>query len=202
MTRTIALAAVATLASGGALLAQDGPSFDCARAESSAEKMVCEDAGLAALDQVVATRYQAALDVARGLDAGADKAEADLKAFQRGWIGGRDDCWKADDPRACIQFSYERREAELVTQFMLKEPTNVVTWTCDTNAEITTYYYDTTLPSVRIEYGDSILTGTLSPTGSGARYDTDFGGYIWEHQGELTFRTPDPDGQEMTCTPA
>ena len=42
------------------LAAQEGPSFDCAKAESGAEKLICEDAGLARLDRRVAERYAAA----------------------------------------------------------------------------------------------------------------------------------------------
>ena len=34
--------------------AQEGPSFDCTKAESAAETLVCEDADLAALDRLVA----------------------------------------------------------------------------------------------------------------------------------------------------
>ena len=42
-----AAAGLALIATAAA--AQDGPSFDCARAESSAEELVCSDPALAAL---------------------------------------------------------------------------------------------------------------------------------------------------------
>jgi uncharacterized protein len=107
---------------------QEGPSFDCAKAESAAETLVCEDAGLAALDRLVADRYAAAFSVAGGLDAGAQQAVDELRAYQRGWIKGRDDCWKASDLRAsdlgaCVEAAYLRREGELVAQWLLEEPT-------------------------------------------------------------------------------
>ena len=70
------------------VVAQEGPSFDCAKAGTSAEEMVCADADLARLDRLVADRYAAAMAAARGLDAGADEAEAELRAYQRGWIKG------------------------------------------------------------------------------------------------------------------
>ena len=64
------------------------PSFDCAKAVSEAEKLVCGDAELAALDRQLAARYGEAKD--------ADPA------IQRGWAKGRDDCLKGQDPRVWV----------------------------------------------------------------------------------------------------
>lgn len=195
------LAALALVAAPAVALAQDGPSFDCARAETGAEKLVCADTALAALDRRVAARFAAALDVARGLDAGAAEAEATLRAYQRGWIGGRDECWKAADERACVEDAYLRREAELVAEWMLDAPTATTFWTCGGSPanEVVTMFFDTPLPAVRFERGDSIDTGTLSPTGSGARYDGSFGRYIWIKGDQADYRDPDPDGQTYAC---
>ena len=66
------------------IFGQASPSFDCSKAESSAEKLVCEDAELARLDRLGADRYAAALDAVRGLDSGASEAEDQLRASQRG----------------------------------------------------------------------------------------------------------------------
>jgi uncharacterized protein YecT (DUF1311 family) len=182
-------------------LAEEGPSFDCAKAESDAEKMVCGDADLAALDRLVADRYAAALAVAEGLDAGAQQALYELRAYQRGWIKGRDDCWKAEDLRACVEAAYLRREGELVAQWLLEEPTGTAFWTCGGNPsnEVVTMFFETTLPSVRFERGDTIDTGSLSPTASGSRYDGSFGRFIWIRGNEATYREPDPDGTEYRC---
>lgn len=196
MIRTITVLAVLFAAP---LSAQEGPSFDCSKASTSAEEMVCAEEALARIDRLLAERYAAALKVTRGLDAGAAEAEAELKARQRGWIAGRDDCWKAEDPSACILFSYQRREGELVARWMLEEPTGTATWRCADNSEIVSYFYDTSLPSVRIERGDSVTTASLSPSGSGSRYDGDFGEFLWIKGDEATYRSADPDGAETTC---
>lgn len=182
-------------------LAQDGPSFDCARAEGTVETLICEDADLARLDRRLADRFAAALDTVRGLDAGADTAEGELRAMQRGWIGGRDACWTAEDLRACIEAAYLRREGELVARYMLETPTETVFWTCGGNPanEVVTVFFDTELPSLRFERGDSIDTGSLVPTGSGARYTGSFGREIWIKGDAATYRDPDPDGTEFTC---
>ena len=71
------------------LAAQNGPSIDCTKANSTAEELICADPALSALDREISRLY----DLARGSVAGSDLAM--LKAYQRGWIKGRDDCWKA-----------------------------------------------------------------------------------------------------------
>ncbi len=78
-------------------LSEESPAFDCAKARTSAEKLICEDADLAKLDRLVADRYAAALEATKALDTGSAEAENTLRANQRGWIKGRDDCWKAAD---------------------------------------------------------------------------------------------------------
>ena len=183
------------------MFAQSGPSFDCAKAESAAETLICDDAELAALDRRVADRYAAALAVIQAMDAGVQDATNDLRATQRGWMSGRDACWTASDLRDCVEFSYQRREAELVALWMLEEPTAIATWACDGNPanEVVTYLFDTERSSVRIERGDSIATGVLSPTGSGSLYEAEFGRSIWIKGDEATYREPDPDGRSYDC---
>ncbi|MDR6265645.1 MliC family protein [Roseobacter sp. N2S] len=182
-------------------LAQNGPSFDCAAAETTAEKLICQDPELAALDQLVADRYKAAITVIRGLDSGAKSAEEALHSYQRGWIGGRDDCWKTDDPRDCVAWNYKRREGQLVAQYLLETPSSTATWHCgDSPAnEVETQFFDTAMPSVRIERGDRVTVGALTPAASGARYDADFGQFIWIKGDEAHYREPDPDGQDFSC---
>lgn len=192
---------IALALGAGPVLAQDGPSFDCAQAEGSAEDLVCEDAALAALDRRVAARYAGALAAARGLDAGAADAENTLRATQRGWIGGRDECWKSDDLRACVEWQYQRREAELVATWMLQEPTGTTVWACDGNPgnEVVTMYFDTELPSLRFERGDGVDVGTLERTASGSKYAGSFGREIWIKGDAATYREPDPDGSSLEC---
>ncbi|MCE8528470.1 MliC family protein [Ruegeria pomeroyi] len=181
--------------------AQEGPSFDCSKAQSDVETLICEDADLARLDRLVAERYTAALAVIDGLDTGAEQAKQSLRAEQRGWIKGRDECWKAGDLRICIADTYLRREGELVARWMLEEPTGIAFWACGGNPanEVVTYFYATELPSVRFERGDSIDTGTLVPTGSGAKYEGSFGRSIWTKGDSALYRDPDPDGSEWDC---
>lgn len=180
---------------------QEGPSFDCARAESSAETLICGDGELSRLDRLVADRYAAALETIRGLDTGAQSAEDDLRTGQRGWIKGRDECWKAADPRDCVEASYLRREGELVARWLLEEPTATAFWACggEPANEVVTVFFDTTLPSVRFERGDSIDTGSLTRTASGSKYEGSFGRSIWIKGDQAAYREADPDGSEFDC---
>lgn len=184
-----------------AAIAQDGPTFDCSKATHEAEIAICEDPGLAALDRMLADRYAEALDAATSLDAGADDAVAELKAYQRGWIGGRDECWKTDDLNGCIHDAYLQRDAELVAQWMLMKPTQVSTWMCgdDGRMEVVTYFFDTGLPSVRFEIGDTIDVGTLSRTASGAKYDGSFGRSIWLKGDEAMYHEASPNDADFSC---
>lgn len=193
--------ALLLLGTAPAFAQDNGPSFDCTKAESSAEELVCEDAELARLDHAVSARYAAAIDVINGMDSGAEDAKNKLRATQRGWIKGRDECWKASDLGDCVAFSYLRREAELVTEWMLQSPTSVVFWACDDNPanEVVTSFFDTTLPSVRFERGDTIDTGTLVTSASGSKYEGNFGRSIWIKGKEASYRDPDPDGAAFTC---
>jgi uncharacterized protein len=83
------------------------PSFDCAKAHGTTEQLVCQDAGLAALDNELAALYPKAL---AKLSAEQQKTE---KAMQRGWIKGRNECWKENDSRQCVEESYQLRITEL-----------------------------------------------------------------------------------------
>ncbi|MGD9196067.1 MAG: hypothetical protein PVH10_08525, partial [Methyloceanibacter sp.] len=61
-------------------LSEESPAFDCAKARTSAEKLICEDADLAKLDRLVADRYAAALEATKALDTGSAEAENTLRA--------------------------------------------------------------------------------------------------------------------------
>lgn len=83
-----------------------GPSFSCKGIrEGSMEERICKSPELSALDRQMAKTWSAALE-----KSGSDKK---LKATQRGWIKGRDECWKETDHDACIKTQYQQRLSEL-----------------------------------------------------------------------------------------
>ncbi|GJG97260.1 MliC family protein [Cupriavidus pauculus] len=85
------------------------PSFDCKKADGQIEQLVCKDTTLARLDRETTRLYGLALD-ARSLPTPQKKT---LLAEQRGWIKGRNDCWKADDARTCTANTYLQRIYDL-----------------------------------------------------------------------------------------
>lgn len=161
--------------------------------------MICTDAELAALDLRLNKYFSTALARAEKLDAGSDEAVATLKAYQRGWISGRDECWKADDRRACVEDAYLRREGQLVAEWLIEEPTTIVSYTCNENPanEVTAYFFATIRPSVRLEYGDSIDTASVVPSESGTRYEASFGHQLSVNDNGATFVWA--GGEEFIC---
>jgi uncharacterized protein len=129
------------------------PSFDCAKAApSSIEELVCKDPELSALDRRMAVVYAAALKKA------ANGKPPMLKARQRGWVKGRNDCWKDKDRRACVKESYVRWSAELEAMYRLVPVTGPVRLACEGNPanEVTVFRFQTDPPTLIAERGDSV----------------------------------------------
>jgi uncharacterized protein len=172
----LALALVAVVA---AAHAQSGPSFACApEPEARVEKLVCQDAALAALDRKLAETYAAASGKASG------EAAATLAAAQAGWIRSRNDCWKDADLSACVTKSYRLRVAELQAGFALLPPVGSARYECPgpPTREASADYFATDPPSARVTFDGSTKIMFVAPSGSGARYSSG-NSQLWEHQG-------------------
>ncbi len=167
------------------------PSFDCSKAEHEAEQLVCSDYGLAALDNRLAEVY--ATELAKP---GASK---ELAARQRGWVKGRDECWKADDKKLCVEEAYRTRIAYLQINSPGAMAATAVEFTCDDNSKpFTMAYYN--------DYDDKPAVATLGndqaivfpqPAASGTQYGRE-GIRFREHRGKATV---DFYGISLECTP-
>lgn len=178
----IAWLAAGTALVSGAAEAATGPSFDCAKVESgSIEEMVCKDAALAALDRKLADVFAAASAKA------ANEHPPTLKAEQRGWIKGRDDCWKNEDKKACVETEYRRRIAELQARYRLVAGKGPFTYACKggSGGAIVMSFFETDPPTAIAEYGDSVSLMYAEPAASGSKY-VGRNETFWEHQGEAT----------------
>lgn len=158
------------------------PSFDCAKADHDVEELVYRDDELAGLDRQMAEVYRTAYQNLPAEERGT------LKAFQHGWIKGRNDCWKADDPRGCVTFEYESRISELQIQGGSLVVPESVQYQCDGGEYdylTAVFYQKTAIPSVVLTRGDDQVIAFLARSGSGAKYE---GGNVsfWEHQGEVS----------------
>jgi len=176
------LLALGQAAAGSAAAAQ-GPSFSCDKVRAgSIEDMVCKDSALADLDRKLAQVYAAALKKA------ANEHPPVLKTTQRGWIKGRDECWKSDDKRNCVEGEYRHRIAELQALYRLVPGKGPVSYACDAGTggapdEIIVMFFATDPPTLYAERGDSVSLMFLERSGSGARYQGRNESF-WEHHGE------------------
>lgn len=85
------------------------PTFDCAKASSRVEKLICANPQLAKLDVELLENYRQAIALELDLNA--------LKATQQAWIKLRNACIDA----ACVNTSYSNRLVELKSQISLAQ---------------------------------------------------------------------------------
>jgi uncharacterized protein len=152
----------------GAAAADAAPSFDCRQVPAgSIAAQVCADASLAQLDRQLADVYAAARKVAAGL-----KPVPPLAAEQRGWVKGRDACWKDTDRRACVQRAYQQRTAELQARYRLLPARGPVRLACDGDPrnELVVHYFATDPPSLIAERGDETSWMLQQPRPGPAHY--------------------------------
>jgi len=156
----------------GSVLAQ-GPSYDCKKARGSIEALVCADVELGALDRTLAVVYAGARRKA------VNEHPPVLKAEQRGWIKGRNDCWKATQQtwitatwtvktvKDCIDAQYRVRTSELQAVWRLLPP-KTVSYACQNNPanEVIVNSFASNPATIRLERGDR--TATLWQVGATA----------------------------------
>jgi len=93
-----------------AVVAQSGPSFDCAKASNAVEQSVCKDADLAKADRELAQLYAALLGRLTG------SARESLQKGQLAWVANRNRGCTGDDADAmsiCLKRRYDQRIADL-----------------------------------------------------------------------------------------
>ena len=172
--------AMPALAALAPLLAVAGsPSFDCRHARGSVQALICRDDALAALDRQLVHTFAEARRQA------PDEIRPALRGEQRGWLKGRDACWKADDQRACVESSYRHRIAELQARYRLVPGIGPVTFICDGDPrnEVVATFFRTDPATMIAARGDGVSLMFVQPSGSGARYQGRNESF-WEHQGE------------------
>lgn len=177
MNKECMVLAVLMMSSMPALAAS--PAFSCSKVEAgSIEALICQDPALAALDRQLTEVYAAASKKA------VNEHPSTLKAEQRGWVKGRNECWKSEDKPSCVAQSYQQRIVELQARYRLVQSIGPVTWQCDGDQhnEVITTFFKTEPASLIAERGDETSLMTIAPSGSGSRY-TGRNESFWEHQG-------------------
>ena len=145
--------------------AAQGPSFDCSKANGEVEQMICNDGQLAALDRQLETVFKQAAAKATG------NVSATLRVEQRGWVKGRNECWKArqqtwitatwtvDTVKGCVDAQYRLRTSELQAVWRLLPPRTVF-YACRNNPadEVVASFFATDPATIRLERGDRSKT--------------------------------------------
>jgi uncharacterized protein len=142
-------------------------SFDCTKsAPGSIEELVCKTPALSTQDEQLAEVYKQAQAKAQ------NEQPPTLKAEQRGWLKGRDDCWKADDKPHCVADSYQRRIAELQALYQLVPAKGPARFACDKQPkkELIATFYATEPPTLIAEFGDATSLMYAQPSGEGNTY--------------------------------
>jgi len=140
-----------------------GPAFDCKRVRAnSAEALICQNPQLSQLDLQLHQVFASATALA------ANEQPPLLKAEQRGWIKGRDECWKDDDEIACMQQLYQRRIAELQARYRLVPMRGPLRYQCGAVPadELVLSYFATNPATLLAERGDSVSLMFLQPNGT------------------------------------
>jgi len=186
---------LALLGLAGAAHAQSGPSFDCTAADGAVEELICTTPELSALDRELAALYPLTEGSLTG------EAAQTLRAYQRGWIKGRNDCWKAgDDMARCAAEAYATRIYELRSDYPAAR--------ADTGGSFGPFSYDCDgmnepisvvfVPGYAVlRTGDEMLTLPQTRAASGGRYEDSAGNMIWSKgDGAMVML----DGTDTSCT--
>lgn len=193
---------VSMTAAAAAAPSPTAPSFSCAKPAGQAEQLICKDPELAQLDREVARLYRLA-------NTGKDsRRHPELKAMQRGWIKGRDDCWKRDDVRRCVRDEYAFRIAELRalpdarTQDAKGLAIGPLPLRCPTlTGEVTVTFVNSTPGAAVLKTGDSAFVLDHSVSASGARYTgklADGDAVLWNKGRD--YRLELPGAQPADCS--
>lgn len=147
------------------------PAFDCQKSAHEIEELICQNDKLAELDRIMNKVYRKAMQEL------PDEEKKLQRSIQRGWIKGRNDCWKEDDREACTAQSYKRRITELQIisgQQVVPEP---VEYQCDGGKHdylTAIFYTKTQMPAVVLTRVSASIDDQdiayIVRSGSGAKY--------------------------------
>jgi uncharacterized protein len=168
-------------------------SFDCAKAEKNAEKLICGDAELAAIDREMARLYKIASDA---VNATPDFTE--LLDGQRAWLLQRNTCFD----RECVADISVRRIHQLRHAYADARKQGGISMgpvavRCEGQQALIGVTFVNSEPGYAyLEWAERYLVLPHAPSGSAARYEGSFAQF--STQGDDALVTL-PGGKEMKC---
>lgn len=176
------------------------PNFQCAKAATATENLICTDPALAALDQKLEDVYTNAAHAAASLGVYAEPSTRHLSKMQDSWRAGRDACWQfVEHKEYCLRISYERRISYLQAKWQLIPPrSDLAYYQCKQapKKELSVTFFDAVLPAARIVFGDTTDVFVAAPAASGMKYMGEYGTLLWTKGKYAQFEWR---GQKMNC---
>lgn len=177
------------------------PSFDCDKANSDAEDAICNSPELSALDVEMTRLFNLAI---KGENM-TDSRREELRAYQRGWIKGRNECWKSDlGVDACVEMEYALRIAELRSEYGDANTDDgpsigPVPYVCEgLDVPLSAVFINAAEPSLAVlKWGENVLVLSQDISASGARY-TEGSATFWSKGKDAQFTTF--DGSVHACS--
>ncbi|MBS0287698.1 MAG: DUF1311 domain-containing protein [Proteobacteria bacterium] len=157
------------------------PTYNCAKVKSEIETLICNYQELIDLDYFLTKVYEQALTKASKIDDHPKQAVQELKATQRGWVKGRNDCWKEMGAKyQCVKSNYEQRIAYLQVKWALIPSESVNRYFCQSNrGEFTVSLFLTQpIKGAAVEYGDKTKIFLQIDNKDRSRFDGEFGSYF------------------------
>lgn len=105
--------ALFSLSAPSLVYAQEDPSFDCSKAKTQVEKVLCSggNSGMGWIDQTMADLYKAVREA-------PDADAAVVESSQRAWLAMRNQCKGSDEKvKSCLIDSYRARYVELSSSY-------------------------------------------------------------------------------------
>ncbi len=130
------------------------PAFNCSAEQlNSAEQMICADKALSQLDRTLNQVYRQALQTES-----KQPGTHYLKGEQRGWLKGRNECWKSSEPSECVRQLYLSRIATLQASYRLVGDYGTEFYACDgvKAKEIVVTRFKSDTAALVAEFGDSV----------------------------------------------
>ena len=178
---------------GSTLLAQAyDPSFDCVKASTSSEKLICSDEVLSKLDNTLAKTYN------KTFNAYPKEEREDLSSEQKMWVKKREKCMASSLATGCVKRAYETRISQLQISGGQVVVPEAVYYKCDgkTDNSLTVVFYNNVqLPTVVLTLPSEQYIAYAAMSGSGAKYiskEIEF----WEHHGDATLNY---HGKSIRC---
>ena len=194
--RSLASKAVALAVLGWATIgagAASAQAVDCAQPANEAQKIICGDPTLKALDAKMGTLY------AEAFKGASSSGKNEIASEQRRWIMSRDGCSKDKDVTRCITAAYTARN-QLLSAYVSKaakpggaEP---VTFTCDDKTTLSISFITGATPQARVRQGEQFWTLPQVRSGSGARFAKG-NVSVWNKGKEVTFQQ---GSRKTVCT--